>query len=43
MTNMAKGPNTRVIFLPTSQQGDSSITPLQASQWQQMGEQQQQQ
>ncbi|KAK3826074.1 MAG: hypothetical protein J3Q66DRAFT_309501 [Benniella sp.] len=43
MTNMAKGLNTRVIFSPTLQQGESSITPLQASQWQQTGQQQQQQ
>ncbi|KAF9582148.1 hypothetical protein BGW38_000584 [Lunasporangiospora selenospora] len=35
MTNMAKGSNTRVIFMPT-QHGHNDLTPLQASQWEQM-------
>ncbi|ORZ28698.1 hypothetical protein BCR41DRAFT_343921 [Lobosporangium transversale] len=35
MTNMAKGSNTRVIFMPT-QQGPQEMTPLQANQWEQL-------
>ncbi|KAG0330415.1 hypothetical protein BG004_002110, partial [Podila humilis] len=35
MTNMAKGSNTRVIFMPT-QSGPNEMTPLQANQWEQM-------
>ncbi|KAG0319041.1 hypothetical protein BGZ99_005333 [Dissophora globulifera] len=38
MTNMAKGSNTRVIFMPT-QQNASEMTPLQANQWEQMSKQ----
>ncbi|KAF9144490.1 hypothetical protein BGX30_012563 [Mortierella sp. GBA39] len=35
MTGMAKGSNTRVIFMPTQQNGQG-MTPLQANQWEQM-------
>lgn len=38
MTNMAKGSNTRVIFMPTQQNGQD-MTPLQANQWEQMAKQ----
>ncbi|KAG0369053.1 hypothetical protein BC939DRAFT_463875 [Gamsiella multidivaricata] len=38
MTNMAKGSNTRVIFMPT-QQGPHEMTPLQTNQWEQMSKQ----
>ncbi|KAG0036407.1 hypothetical protein BGZ82_004277 [Podila clonocystis] len=38
MTNMAKGSNTRVIFMPT-QSGPGEMTPLQATQWEQMSKQ----
>ncbi|KAG0054217.1 hypothetical protein BGZ83_011738 [Gryganskiella cystojenkinii] len=39
MTNMAKGSNTRVIFMPTQSSGHD-MTPLQANQWQQLANQQ---
>ncbi|KAG0281381.1 hypothetical protein BGZ95_004411 [Linnemannia exigua] len=38
MTSMAKGSNTRVIFMPTQQNGQD-MTPLQANQWEQMAKQ----
>ncbi|KAG0298952.1 hypothetical protein BGZ98_010407 [Dissophora globulifera] len=38
MTNMAKGSNTRVIFMPTHQ-NNNEMTPLQANQWEQMSKQ----
>ncbi|KAI1307871.1 hypothetical protein EDD11_004373 [Mortierella claussenii] len=38
MANMAKGSNTRVIFMPTQQSGHE-MTPLQANQWEQMAKQ----
>jgi len=40
MTNMAKGSNTRVIFMPTSTNANDSMGPaLQANQWQQLANQ----
>ncbi|KAF9106485.1 hypothetical protein BGX27_009140 [Mortierella sp. AM989] len=37
MSSMAKGSNTRVIFMPTNQNGSGTeMTPLQAHQWEQM-------
>ncbi|KAG0055762.1 hypothetical protein BGZ83_007487 [Gryganskiella cystojenkinii] len=39
MTNMAKGSNTRVIFMPTQSNADQ-MSPLQANQWQQLANQQ---
>ncbi|KAF9957367.1 hypothetical protein BGZ70_009533 [Mortierella alpina] len=38
MTSMAKGSNTRVIFMPTQQSGNE-MTPLQANQWEQLAKQ----
>ncbi|KAF9932710.1 hypothetical protein FBU30_007553 [Linnemannia zychae] len=38
MTNMAKGSNTRVIFMPTQQNGQT-MTPLEVNQWEQMAKQ----